>query len=110
MMTGIQIIAILFGLCMAYLTFSNYKRRVFNGYQFVVWEILWGGFMLVTILPDRFNFVIEKLGIIRAFDLFSIVAFVIILFLVFHNYILVTKLEKRLENKTREQALKKIKQ
>lgn len=109
MMTGIQIIAALFGLFMAYLTFTNFKRKNFNNYQLVIWEILWGGFILVTLLPDRFNLVIDRLGISRAFDLFSIIAFVIILFLTFHNYLLITKIEKKLETKVREQALKDLK-
>ena len=108
MMTTIQIIAAAFGLFMAYMTFTNYKRKTFNRYQFVVWELLWLGFFLVTLLPDKFNFITEKLGISNAFNLFSIIAFVIILFLVFHNYILITKLEKKLEKRVREEALKQL--
>ncbi|MFA6474994.1 MAG: DUF2304 domain-containing protein [Patescibacteria group bacterium] len=108
-MTNIQIIASVFGLVMMYLSFLHYKRHEFNRYQFVIWEILWLGFALVTLLPNRFNFVTEKLGIARAFDLFSIIAFVIILFLTFHNYLLVTKLEKRLENRVRDKALEPLK-
>jgi len=109
-MTNIQLIALVFGCLMAYLSFLHYKRKEFSRYQFVFWEILWFGFALVTLLPDRFNLVIERLGIARAFDLFSIVAFVIILFLTFHNYLAVTKLNKRLENKVREKTLESINQ
>ncbi|MFH1457184.1 MAG: DUF2304 domain-containing protein [Patescibacteria group bacterium] len=108
MMTGIQIIAAAFGLFMAYLTFVQYKKKDFNRYQFFIWEVLWLGFVIVTILPEKFNFFTEKLGIARAFDLFAIVAFVIILFLVFYNYLLITKIEKRLVEKTRDKALNKI--
>lgn len=108
MMTGIQIIAIFFGLFMAYLTFLHYKRKDLNRYQFVIWEILWAGFILVTLLPDKFNFITERLGIARAFDLFAIVAFVIILFLVFHNYLLITKIEKKIEKKVREKTLEDL--
>ena len=109
MMTGIQIIAAAFGLLMAYLTFIHFKKKDFNRYQFVIWEILWFGFILVTLLPDKFNFFTEKLGIARAFDLFAIIAFVVILFLVFHNYLLITKFDRKIEKKTREKALKKVK-
>lgn len=107
-MTTIQLIAALFGLFMAYLTFTNYKRKTFNRYQFIVWEILWLGFFLVTLLPDKFNFITEQLGIADAFKLFSILAFVMILFLVFHNYILITRIEKKIERKIRDKALEKI--
>lgn len=107
-MTNIQIIALIFGLVMVYLTFLHYKRKEFNRYQFVIWEILWFGFIVVTVLPDRFNLLTERLGIARAFDLFAIGAFVVVLSLSFHNYLLITKLEKRLENKVRQKALSEI--
>lgn len=107
-MTNIQIIASIFGLVMIYLSFLHYKRHEFNRYQFVVWEILWVGFVGVTLLPDRFNTVTERLGIGRAFDLFSIIAFVLILFLTFHNYLLITRLEKRLEDRVRSSALDQL--
>jgi hypothetical protein len=107
-MTNIQIIAAVFGLIMIYLSFLHYKRHEFNRYQFVIWELLWIGFVAVTMLPDRFNTVTERLGIARAFDLFAIVAFVMILFLTFHNYLLITRLEKRLEDRVRSNALDQL--
>lgn len=108
-MTTIQILASTFGLTMIYLTFLHFKRKEFNTYQFVIWEVLWIGFSTVIWLPNKFNVIIEKLGIVRAFDLFAIIAFVMILFLTFHNYLLITKLEKRLENRVRDRALEKVK-
>jgi hypothetical protein len=93
---------------MAYLTFIHFKKRDFNTYQFIIWELLFGGFIIITILPDRFNFLLDKLGIGRAFDLFAIIAFIIILTLTFHNYLLITKLEKKLEKNVRDDALKNI--
>ena len=107
-MINIQFIASAFGLIMAYLSFLQYKRREFNRYQFVIWEVLWIGFIVVTLLPDRFNAITERLGIARAFDLFAIGAFVIILFLTFHNYLLITKLEKRLEDRVRQKTLEDL--
>lgn len=109
-MTNIQLVALIFGFIMVYLTFLHYKRKEFSRYQLVLWEILWIGFVVTTLLPDRFNLITERLGITRALDLFSIVAFVIILFLTFHNYLAVTKLNKRLENKVREKTLESINQ
>lgn len=107
-MTRIQIIASIFGLIMVYLSFLHYKRKEFNRYQFVIWELLWIGFVVITWLPDRFNFITERLGIGRAFDLFAIIAFVIVLFLTFHNYLLITRLEKRTERGVRDEALSKL--
>ncbi|MDP3970725.1 MAG: DUF2304 domain-containing protein [bacterium] len=107
-MTNIQIVASIFGLAMIYMTFLQYKRGAFNRYQFVIWVVLFLSFVIVIWLPDKFNFITERLGISRAFDLFSIIAFVIILFLTFHNYLLITRIEKRLETKVREKTLTKV--
>ena len=108
-MIFVQLVSIGFGLFMAYLTFLHYKRKEFSAYQFIIWEGMFVSFIIVTLLPDRLNFLTEKLGISRAFDLFAVVAFVIILFLTFHNYLLVTKLEKKLETKVRDKALADVK-
>ena len=107
-MTSIQILATIFGFYMAYLTFLHYKRHEFSRYQFVIWEIMYIGFVVVIWFPNRLNFLTERLGIARAFDLFAIVAFMVILFLTFHNYLLITKLEKRLEHKVRKQSLDEL--
>jgi len=109
MMTITQIIAVSFGLFMAYLTFLHFKRNDFNRYQFIIWELLFIGFIIITILPDRFNFLLDRLGIARAFDLFAIIAFIVILFLTFYNYLKIIKIEKKIETKTREEALKDLK-
>jgi len=108
-MTSIQIIAAVFGLFMMYLTFLHYKRKEFTSYQLVIWLLLWSSFVLVTLMPGRFDNITQRLGIARAFDLFAIFAFVVILFLTFHNYLLITRLEKRLEDKVRANSLDSMK-
>lgn len=107
-MTSIQIIASAFSLFMIYLTFLHYKRDEFNKYQFIVWEILLVGFTLVIWAPNRLNFLTERLGISRAFDLFAVIAFIVILFLTYHNYSLLTKLEKRINKKISDNALDQL--
>lgn len=108
MMTGVQIIAIFFALFMAYLTFLNYKRKDFSLTQLLIWGILWVLFILMILMPNKFNFILETLGIARAFDLFTIIGFVVILFLTFYNYILINKIKRKLEDTTRKKALDEL--
>lgn len=108
MILGIQIIGVVFGLWMAYFSFLYYKRKEFNFLQFLFWEVLWLVFIIVIILPDSVNIITERLGIIRAMDLFVIAGFILIISLTFHNYVTVSKLRKKLENSVRNKALKKL--
>jgi len=105
MLLGIQVIAIIFGIVMMYLTFLYFKRKDFNKFQLAFWEILWLAFLFVAILPDSVNSITEQLGIVRAMDLFMILGFVFVISLAFYNYLVVGKLKKSLEKYVRKEAL-----
>lgn len=105
MVSGIQILGILFGMSMLYLSFLHFKRKEFNAYQFFIWGVLWIGFIVVVLFPKSLNVFVQRLGVIRAFDLFSVVAFIVVFSLAFHNYVLIARLEKKLERRVREKAL-----
>lgn len=108
MLTWIQIIALLFGLLMMYLIYSQYRKKLFNKGQLYVWEIIWLGFVIATLMPNKITVITSRLGIVRGFDLFAFIAFIIIFTLSFINYIAINKLKKQLEQKVREKALEKI--
>jgi len=108
MITGVQILGIIFGFFMIYFSFLHFKRGEFNLYQLIIWETLWFGFSAAVIFPDKINIFTERLGITRAFDLFAIVAFIVVLSLSFHNYVLLARLEKKIEKQVRDQALNQL--
>ncbi len=108
MITGVQILGTIFGLFMFYFSFLHFKRREFNLYQLIIWETLWFSFLIAVIFPGNVNIFTERLGITRAFDLFAIVAFMVILSLSFHNYVLLARLERKIEKQVREQALSQL--
>lgn len=108
MITGVQIIGIVFSLTMMYLTFVHSKRRAFNKSETAGWLLLWAIFIVALLFPNTFNIFTQRLGIARAFDLFAIVGFVIILSLSFHNYVTVSRLKKKLEDTVRKEALKQF--
>lgn len=106
MITGVQIFGILFSLTMLYLTFVHSKRRAFGRSETIGWMILWLCFIIALLFPNTFSVFTQRLGIARAFDLFVIVGFVIILSLSFHNYVVTTRLRKKLEETVRQAAVK----
>ncbi len=110
MILGVQILGVIFGLFMAYFSFLHYKRREFGKIQFLFWETVWSGFILVVIFPQITSGIIHKLGIARTMDLLTILGFMLIVFLTFYNYTTLNKFKRRLEEKIREDALKDLDQ
>lgn len=109
MILGIQILGIIFGLFMVYLSFLHYKRGEFGRGQIFFWEILWFGLIFLVLFPKTVGGIIEKLGIVRAMDLFVILGFIFIIFLTFYNYTTLAKIKQKLEKKVRNEALKDLK-
>ena len=95
MVLGVQIIGVAFSLIVIYLSFLYYKKRDLNAFELVIWLILWFGFLFLVLFPHVVDNIIKDLNIVRAFDLFTVSAIVILLGLVFYLYILVRRNDKR---------------
>lgn len=106
---GIQILGVIFALFMGYFSFVYFKRREFSLPVLILWEILWFALIFVTIFPTSTNFFLEKLGLARAMDFFMILGFMVVLGLSFYNYIVVGRLQKKIEKLVRKEALKGLK-
>jgi hypothetical protein len=105
MIIGVQIIGIIFGLFMVYLSFLHYKRKEFNKLQFLIWEIIWICFLFIAFFPNIISGVTKKLGFIRVMDFLTITGFIFIALLTFYNYSSLNKIKKSLEQKVRKEAL-----
>ena len=108
MIIGVQIIGLLFGFLMTYLTFLYYRRKEFNRSQLLFWEFLWIIFVFIVLFPNVLSSTVKELGFTRVFDFLTIMGFVIITFLTFYNYNNINKLKKKLEANVRKDAIKKI--
>jgi len=105
---GIQILAVLFGLFMLYLTFLHRKRKEFTTRESVVWVIMWLGFMYVALFPGSLDFLVKRtLGLQRPLDFFIIVGFMFMVFMSFYIYGIVRNTQKKLEDIVRKIAIEK---
>ncbi len=109
MIYGIQIIAILFALGMAYLSYSHYRRKEFNGREVSLWMLLWAGFVFITIFPNSVDFLVRTFQLTRTLDLIMIIGFFIVIALTFRNYYITERLERKLEHYVRSEALEELK-
>jgi len=108
MILGVQILGIIFGFSMVYLSFLCYKRKEFSRFQFLFWELLWILLLFIIFFPEVISNFTKKLGFIRLMDFLVIVAFMIITFLTFNNYTDLNKIKRNQEKKVREDAFKNL--
>lgn len=106
MLIGIQIISLVFALFMMYWVFLHFKKRDINFTENVIWQIIWAGFIFLTLFPRSLDFIISSFQIVRVMDLAMILGFMILTVLGFSNYIRQKQIEKKIEKIIREIALK----
>ncbi len=106
---GVQIIAILFAVFMVYVSFLHWKRKDINGGEIYFWILLWATFIFVTLFPNILQSVTRLLFFTRVMDLLMLLAFMILAYLGFQNHISNRRMEKKIEELIREDALKPLK-
>ena len=105
---GIQLLGVLFGLFMLYLTFLHRKRRDYTTKETFAWIIMWIGFIFVALFPSSLDFLVKRtLGLQRPLDFFIIVGFMFMVFISFYTYNIVRKNQKKLEEIVRKIAFEK---
>ncbi|MFH1235823.1 MAG: DUF2304 domain-containing protein [Parcubacteria group bacterium] len=107
-MIGIQVVAILFALWMLYFTYLHFRRGEFTGFEFAFWVVLWVGLVCVVIFPGSVRFILETFSITRTFDLVVIIGIVILYAVSFRTYVIVKRLERKVEEAVRHESLQKL--
>ena len=107
MIIGIQIIGILFALIMIYFAYLHYSRNEISFLENLVWWVIWVVTIFIVIFPDILREFSQKIFITRAFDLMVVGGFILVITISFTIYIKVKRLEKKIEDLTRKDALKK---
>lgn len=106
MLLGIQILGVLFALFMLYLTFLQQKRKELSGKEYIFWVFVWVLFIIITIFPKILEPVIRTLNIVRVMDLLVILGFLFVVGVLFHNYLNLRKVQKKVESLVSKMAVK----
>lgn len=107
MIIGLQIIAILFAFSMVYFAVHSYKRGELNGMEIGAWLLVWSFAIVVVIFPEILTVFAGTFLVTRVFDLMVIGGFILVISMVASAYVRTKKLEKKLEEIIRREALKK---
>jgi hypothetical protein len=109
-LTGIQVIGLIFALVMMYLIFLNFKRQEVRVGEFIFWIAVWCGFIALIFLPRLVRPLLESLHIVRALDLFIIVGFMFLIAFHFVTYRIVRKNQRKVELLVQRLAFKEEKE
>jgi hypothetical protein len=107
MIVGLQIIAIIFALCMIYFAILSYKRQELDRLEIGIWLTLWVFAVVVIIFPELLRKFASTFLVTRVFDLMVIGGFVLVISMVVSTYIRTKRSEKKLEELVRKLSLKK---
>lgn len=104
-MIGIQVIAIFFSLGALYFSYVHYRKKDFTPLETLGWMVVWLLFLIVALFPRTFSPYVQTLGFSRLMDFVVMIAFMVGFMLLLHSYLVVHKLERRLEDLVRKIAL-----
>lgn len=108
MILGLQIVAILFAFLMIYLALLNYKRGELNGLEIVSWVMIWAVVIFITIFPELIRTFAQTFAVSRLFDLMVVGGFILVISMVSAAYVRTKRMEKKLEELVRKDALKSV--
>lgn len=108
MILGLQVIALVFSLIMIYFAYLHYRRGEINNLEILFWLFAWIGAVIIALFPEVFRVFSATIAISRAFDLAMIGGFILVIPIVYSAYIRTRRIEKKLDDLIRKDALKEI--
>lgn len=105
MLLGIQLIGILFGFFMLYLTFLYLKKNTYTYKEWISWSGIWIIFLFLSVFPQFLDPLLVPLHLYRAMDFFISVGFMLSIMIIFYAYSVMRTNQKKIEAITREVAL-----
>ncbi len=104
-----EIIGLIFAVIMIYFTYLQLKKKSISKTEFSLWSFFWILGILLILFHDKVNLLINPLNIVRVLDLYMILSFLFLFFIIFYLFVRNKHIEKRLETLTRAISLKKLK-
>lgn len=109
MIIGLQIIALLFSFTMIYFAVLNYKRKEIDGTEITGWLVIWTFAIVVVVFPELLRSFANTFLVTRVFDLMVIGGFMLVISLVASAYVRTKRVEKKIDEFVRKDALDKVK-
>lgn len=108
MILGLQIIAIIFAFMMIYFALLHRRRGELDKTEIISWVVIWALTIFVVVFPELLRNFAKTLFITRLFDLMVVGGFILVISMVAKTYLSTRKMEKKLEDLVRKEALKDV--
>lgn len=105
MLLGVQFIGIFFGLLMIYFSYVYYRRNSYSWKSYLLWCLIWIGFIFLVIFPQTVYGVMQVLEIRRTADFFVMAGLLLFASILFYLYAIVKTTEKKMQQLTRAFAI-----
>ncbi len=109
MILGLQIIAILFAFAMIYFAVLHRRRGELDRTEILSWVAIWIATIVIVVFPELLRKFAQTFFITRLFDLMVVGGFVLVIAMVARTYVGTKRMEKKLEEYVRREALKNAK-
>tara|TARA_B100000989_G_C19449002_1_gene430857 strand:+ start:371 stop:721 length:351 start_codon:yes stop_codon:yes gene_type:complete len=104
----LSLVAIIFSILMFYVTIINYKKKIINQLELLIWSLIWIGIISLSIRPDFIDdYFLNKYNT-DIFYLITVVSIIFLLIFCYFNMIQIKIIEKKINTIIRAEALKKI--
>jgi hypothetical protein len=109
MILGLQIIAILFAFAMIYFAVLHRRRGEIDKIEILSWVVIWIATIIIVVFPELLRRFAQAFFITRLFDLMVVGGFILVIAMVARTYVSTKKMEKKMEEFIRSEALKDVK-
>mgnify|MGYP001068834681 CR=1 FL=1 len=109
MIIGLQISALIFSFVMIYFAVIHYKKGTLNGSEIFFWIVIWSFAIFAVVFTDLLRIFAATFYFTRLFDMMVFGGFFLVIILAARSYVVTKKLEKKLEDLVRKEAIRKLK-
>src|SRR3989344_6128176 len=105
MILGLQLLAVIFALIMVYFAYVTFRRSELNRVELTIWTSAWVLATFMILFPDTLRNFAQRFFISRLLDLLIMGGFVLVISMVAIAYIKTKRIEKKIEEFIRKEAL-----
>lgn len=109
MITGMQVVGVIFVLVMSYFTYLYYKRKDYPRTDYIMWMLIWLTFLILVLFPYSTQIVLQPMGLAMNMHLYTIAGFMVAYAILFYQHDLLRKNEAKIGKLVREISIENAK-